>query len=135
MSQGTKRKRRSRRSPEQWAEIVEGWRASGQTAEEYAEEHNLGVDNLWRWSARARGRVDVRRPSGKMRPAVRPAPPRFLAVQVTQPTARRSEKGESEPRQGVEIAWPRGPIVRLSGEVSEERLSAVMRALAEVVPC
>ena len=46
-----------------------------------------------------------------------------------------AQKREAGGRQDIEIAWPRGPIVRLSGEVSQETLSAVMRTLAEVAPC
>ena len=135
MNQDTQQKRRARRSPGQWKKIVEGWRASGRTAEDYAEEHDLGVDNLWRWSGRFGKRDEHSGPREEERPGLAPPETRFLAVQVGQPAAVRTQPRELVRRQDIEIAWPRGPLVRLSGEVTRDTLAAVMQALAEVAPC
>lgn len=135
MNQDTKQKRRARRSPQQWKKIVEGWRASGQTAEDYAEKHDLGVNNLWRWSGRF-GKKDERSgPGGEERRGLALPGTRFLAVQVGQPAAVRTRPHELGRRQNIEITWPRGPLVRLSGEVTRDTLAAVMQALAEAAPC
>ena len=37
-----------------WAKRVAGWRASGQTAAEYCEQHGLGLSALRHWSQRLR---------------------------------------------------------------------------------
>lgn len=108
--------------------IVEGWRASGLSAEDYAERHNLGVHNLWRWSARHGKTAPASKPRSSRAPAQR-----FLAVEVAGPP--QSLPSDARAPGAVEIVWPGGAIVRLSGDVSQTTLVAVMQALAEVASC
>jgi len=128
------RRRRTRRSPQQWARIVAGWSGSGLSAEEYAKREDVGVDSLWRWAGRLR-REGVSASSSSTRRLVAPGAggPKFLAVEVTEgrPTAPRAAEG----RGSIEVSWPGGPTVRLSGEVAPATLAAVLRAVTEVTPC
>ncbi len=128
-----KRKRRSRRSPAQWAEIVERWRASNQSAEEFAKENDVGADGLWRWSSRLRIARPLRAVESGQQASPRVAP-RFVEVEVARPT---QPVGESTAAaRGIVIEWPGGPTVRVSGGgVDRGSLVAVLQALAEVAPC
>lgn len=59
--------------------------------------------------------------------------PKFLAVEVTEgrPGVQRGCVG----RGTIEVSWPGGPTVRMSGEVAPATLAAVLRAVTEVTPC
>ena len=49
---GERGKRRRNRAAGEWAEIVEGWRASGLSMRAYASAHDLGIGSLYGWAAR-----------------------------------------------------------------------------------
>lgn len=132
MNGNLRRVRRPRRSPEQWAELVAGWVASDLSAAQYAERHGVGVHSLRSWASRLRERQERRQPSPP-RVVVESGRPRFLAVEVRQPDEGTS--GSVAARGHIEVAWPRGPVVRVSGEVSERTLAAVFGAIAEAAPC
>lgn len=130
MDENTRRQRRARRSPAEWARIVSGLPGSGLSAEDYAKREGIGVDSLWRWSGRLR-REGAEADPVVSRAAASATGPRFLAVEVTE--ARK--QGGAAGRGAIEVAWPGGPVVRLSGDVAASTIAAVLRAVAEVTPC
>lgn len=134
MDNNARKARRPRRSPQQWASIVEGWAGSGLSAKEYANQQGVGVDSLWRWAGRV-GREGelpaIQTQRGPREPA--PAAQRFLEVKVTEPSP---PAGRHAVRPAaIEISWPAGPVVRLSGDVPASTIVAVLRAAVEVTQC
>jgi hypothetical protein len=137
MNDSEARGRCRRRSAKEWSEILQGWRQSGFSAGEYAKRVGVGVGGLYRWSARL-GVSNAGRNHGVVDEqvgAAQRAASRFVAVQVA--------RGKAEPRQAalgtgggeMEISWPGGPRVRWRGEVSASTMTALLRTMAEVLPC
>lgn len=132
MNPNKQAERRRYRSAQEWAEIVSRWRKSGQSAEDYASKHNLGVGNLYRWS----GRIGEQSLAGGAwhEKVGAPVPaPRFLPVSVAK--AVQSERPTAIAQGGIEILWPGGPVVCLPCDVSQATLAMVLRELAGVTPC
>lgn len=110
---------RKRRSEEQWREIVGRWRASGQSAREFAAHEGVVAGTLSWWGNRLKAETPHRSRAPK---AKRPA---FAPLHVT---------SSSSPGTGgrIEVVTPGGLVVRVIGSVSDVELSAVLRA---VQPC
>ena len=88
-------------SAEEWTKRVEGWRASGQTTEDYATTRGWPVKMLWKWSSKLNQQERARR-----RPALVPvramskaAPPRDAALTL------RLGGAELDIRAGVDAAF------------------------------
>ena len=124
----TKQQRRPARCAQQWALTVADWQRSGISATAYAEQHNLGVASLWKWSTRLRKAPPAPE-------AVRPidSTPRFLPV-----TLDSGAQGDAQPTEfldGVEVTLPSGHVVRLRGRVSCDALAALIQSTQETQPC
>lgn len=127
MKKGTKRQRRPARSAEEWTGIIEDWRGSGLTAEEYGQGHDMTAASLWRWSHRM---PKKRAPKTPREQGCRV--PRFIAVDLgRQEQARSAEVDVGE----IELELGRGHVVRLRGRMSREALAAVFGAAFEVSSC
>jgi hypothetical protein len=107
-----------RRSAAEWSQIVKRWRASGLSAREYAERDGLVASTLSWWGTRVGGRSAGR---DKRRGAV-PGPSSFTELRVV---AGRPEWSV------IEVAGPRGLVVRVRGEVEERALLRVLRAVSQ----
>jgi transposase-like protein len=135
MNKNANRERKRRRSPEEWSKAVEGWRQSGLPVEDYAERQGVSVGSLYRWSGRLRrdDGDEKERASPEGLATVEAPTPRFLAVQVAEP---KTTAGPVNGGRGtVEISWPGGPHLRLNGEVPASTMVALLRTMAEVMPC
>ncbi len=77
------RKRRAHRSRSEWLEEAKKWRATGKSAEEYAEEHDLSARTLTWWASRLRvGRQRSKKKGIESAAASRT--PRFLPVRIVE---------------------------------------------------
>ena len=56
-----------------------------------------------------------------------------MAVQVSE--GKTSARGESTGRGGIEVSWPGGAVVRVHGDVAASMVAAVLRVVAEAMPC
>src|SRR5688572_27724357 len=63
-----KRTRAPSRTREEWAELIQAWKASGLTAAEFAATHGLKAKALatWRWRLRTGAKSPARRASPKL---------------------------------------------------------------------
>jgi transposase len=110
---------RKRRSEEQWREIVGRWRASGQSAREFAAHEGVVAGTLSWWGNRLKtGTPHRARDARSKRPAF--APLRVTSSSSTGAGGR------------IEVVTPGGIVVRVIGAVSEAELAVVLRA---VQPC
>ncbi|MGV1030505.1 MAG: IS66 family insertion sequence element accessory protein TnpA [Dermatophilaceae bacterium] len=109
---------RKRRSAEQWGEIVERWRASGESAREFATHEGVVPGTLSWWGNRLK--TDVAR-RARVAKGTEQA---FTQLRVT---------GSSSSSSGgrVEVVTPSGLVVRVTGAVSEADLVAVLRAVQQ----
>lgn len=109
---------RKRRSEEQWRQIVGRWRASGQSAREFAAHEGVVAGTLSWWGNRLKTEVPHRSQAPKAKRSA------FAPLRVT---------SSSSPGGGrIEVVTPSGLVVRVIGAVSEAELTAVLRA---VQPC
>ena len=107
---------RKRRSEEQWREIVARWRASGESAREFAAREGLVAGTLSWWGNRLK--ADAPR---RAREAESQA---FAPLRVTSSS---SSSGGGR----IEVVTPSGLVVRVTGVVSEVELAAVLRAVQQ----
>jgi hypothetical protein len=96
-----------------WRERVRAWRASGQTAAQYAHEHGLSVASLRTWSSRLQ----------------RAEPPQFVQLVPRTPPARAPTP--EAPTLLLEIA---GARLRVAPGFDPALLAEVVRALATEAP-
>ena len=96
-----------RRSAAEWTEIVRSWRASGETARQYASNHGLNAGTLKWWSRRV------------SKPAAEPVS-RFAKVVVKPPAVTGSE---------LEVVAPSGHRVVVRGAVDAGCLRDVLEVL------
>ena len=108
---------RKRRSEEQWREIVARWRASGESAREFAAREGVVAGTLSWWGNRLKTDAPHRAREAK---AVAQA---FAPLRVTSS----SSSGGGR----VEVVTPSGLVVRVTGVVSEVELAAVLRAVQQ----
>jgi len=118
----SKKSRRVRRSAAEWSEIVQSWKASGETAEEYASRHGLNAGTLGWWrsqlskqsdhaeGSRPRGGVGRKKPTSS-----------FAEVVVRSPTAVESP---------LEVVAPSGYRVVVRGRVDSASLRIVLQVLS-----
>jgi transposase len=106
---------RKRRSAEHWREIVERWRASGESAREFAAREGVVAGTLSWWGNRLKAQ------SASLSESKSQA---FAQVRVT---------GSSSSSGGgrVEVVTPSGLVVRVMGAVSEADLVSVLRAVQQ----
>jgi transposase len=109
---------RKRRSAEQWREIVERWRASGESAREFAAREEVVAGTLSWWGNRLKTEVPRRDRGSKGTEQA------FTQLRVT---------GSSSWSSGgrVEVVTPSGLVVRVTGAVSEADLISVLRAVQQ----
>jgi hypothetical protein len=77
-------RQRSHRSRAEWFEEAERWRATGQSAADYAREHGLNADTLSWWASRLKVRA---RPAGTKlakKGQLTAGAPRFLPLRVVE---------------------------------------------------
>jgi len=97
------------RASKQWAERVRDWKASGLTAQEYADREGVNRGTLVWWSSHLR------------RQAVAPA---FIEVEL--PSRRRNADSGS-----IEIELPSGVRLRVGGDVDAAQLRLVLAVLED----
>ena len=118
----TKRVPRSRAA---WRDEVQSWRRSGQSAEEYAAEHDLSKGTLLWWSCRLRKEQGAR-PAGRRAPA-KPKHA-FLAVKV--------RKTAVEPDEGtLEVVLANGRRIRIGGHFDAERVGQLLAVVEGGAAC
>jgi transposase-like protein len=107
--------KRPRRSRAAWLEDVKRWRESGQSAAEYAREHDLHAGTLMAWGSKLR----VELPTQTLG---RHAPAGFLPVRVAQPTGATTVATGGQ----LEVVLRNGRRVLVSGEFGVERLARLL---------
>ena len=58
MAEGSRRRRRQRRSPSEWAALLRQFENSGLTVREFCVQQDLGLSTFNRWRNRLRGELD-----------------------------------------------------------------------------
>jgi hypothetical protein len=144
--------RRPSRSRAEWLAEVESWRATGQSAKEYAAARRLNAGTLVVWASKlkvsARSRVQKAAgasPSGSS--------PKFLPVRVIGPalftgesqtardagpaTAARSDakRQAGDAGHNIEIVLLNGRTIRITTAVDENMLARVLKVAEGAVPC
>jgi hypothetical protein len=115
----------ARRSREQWAAEIAGWRRSGLGSAEYAQQRGLNRSTLLGWSYKVgamEGQPVARRESS--------TPTRFLPVRVR---AQAAAKVADASR--IEIVLTNGRLVRVAGAVDADELARVLAAAEGSDPC
>ena len=120
--------RTSRRTLEQWRELIQGWPGSGLTQAEYCDRHGLSVSSFHRWRERLRpepNAVEARLAGGGSQP------PRLLPVQLRQDT--------STPRQdpavpALTLVFPNGLRLEIGAGVEPSTLAPVIDLVSAHIP-
>jgi hypothetical protein len=118
---GSRAVKRARRPTAAWIEEVREWRASGQTAVQYAKEHGLHPGTLAAWGSKVRNVVAKMGSAGAGN-----REPKFLAVRLAGADLERTTAGGGE----VEIVLINGRRIRVSGDFQSETLTRLI-AIAE----
>lgn len=109
-------------SKAEWAEHLERWRRSGQTATGYCEQHGLKLGSLRYWSGRIRREV-----AESLDETVEPAPstrPRFARVR---------RRGRAEPKDALQPAPIRLHVGEVQVEVPSEFDAGALERVLEVL--
>jgi transposase-like protein len=106
-----------------WAELVRGWRSSGQTAAEFAREHDVAESTL-RWWARQFSKPEGERARG--RPPTKDKP-RAHGIRLAR-VVREGEVAPAAEDASVTVVVGAARVIVRSG-VDEELLACVLRAL------
>ena len=117
----------ARRSREQWAAEIAGWRKSGLDSAEYAQQRGLNRSTLLGWSFKVgamEGKPGTRRESSR--------PTHFLPVRVR---AQDAAKAAASDAGRIEIVLTNGRLVRVAGAVDPGELARVLAAADGVDPC
>ncbi len=117
------------REREQRKRLVAKWRRSGLSAATFADRHGVSQWALYWWARRAGAAVERRRPQRRsVRGSTTTEAPGFIPVRLLA-----DEHSEPPvPAEGtVEIRLRSGDVVRVVGEVSAERLRAVVTAVRQ----
>jgi hypothetical protein len=104
-------------SASEWAARVRAWRASGESADEFAPRHGWNARTLTWWASRLR-----RSRSASASPT--PSPVGFVRL-----VARRDEEGRERRAGAIEVVLERGPTVRVEPGADLDLLRAVVDAL------
>jgi hypothetical protein len=116
-TRGNRTIKRARRTPAAWVEEVSRWRASGQTSEQYANEHGLHPGTLAAWGSKARKLLT------KTGDAVGPSVAvKFLPVRVAGAAPARTRPV----RAALEIVLLNGRRIRVSGEFESEAVTRLV---------
>lgn len=91
MAEGSRRRRRQRRSPSEWAALFRQFENSGLTVREFCVQQDLGLSTFNRWRNRLRGELDGASGSEAM-PFVRLDP----LINVDAPVAAGSDAAQAE---------------------------------------
>jgi hypothetical protein len=122
------KRRRPARAAAEWRVLVNDWHRSGQSARTYSIEHGIGCKSLYSWASRFRDGGEVVTRSDLSTEGIR-----FIPVEVS--------RGFDGCREGsgrattLEVVWPGGLAVRVSGEVTQELVSAVLRVVGGEASC
>lgn len=108
-----------------WREIVDAWKDSGMTVSAFCRQHGVADGRFYEWRKRfgcgqqEDSLITQAAPLSKQRAV------KFLPVQVKDIAA--PAAGKSTTSQRLEIFLGNGAVVRLSGDLSEETVSALMK--------
>jgi len=109
--------------------LVARWRRSGQSAAVFAERHGISQWALYWWARQGGAGAKGRRPGRRsVRRSTTAAAPGFIPVRLVG----EEHSDPPAPDEGiVEIRLRGGDVVRVVGEVSVERLRAVVTAVRQ----
>jgi hypothetical protein len=120
-------KKRARRSRAEWLEELRRWRASGQSAADYARERGIHAGTLAGWASKARDSVVARRAGSGQRSSM------FVPVHVA-PVAETSAGKAGADRGQIELVLRNGRSVRVSGKFDGEAVARLLM-IAEGAAC
>ena len=108
--------------------LVAKWRRSGESAAEFAVRHGISQWALYSWAKQLGAGPNRGRRQGKVRRSTRGRSAGFIPVRLVG-----DEHADAPTRTegAVEIELRNGDVVRLVGEVSTERLRAVLTAVRQ----
>lgn len=109
--------------------LLAKWRRSGQSAAAFADRHGISQWALYSWAKQAEARGNRRRPRRRsVRRSTTAGTPGFVPVRLV------GDEHADPPTRAegiVEIELRSGEVVRVVGEVSTERLRAVVAAVRQ----
>jgi hypothetical protein len=117
--------RSPRRNRAEWSRLVDEWRASGESAEEFASSRDFSRTTLYWWASALRKERPRQSKSAPKRTQEK-SQSRFVSVVIPQPVA------PSLPEGRIEIALRSGRTVRVVGVVDAAALRVV---IAEAERC
>ncbi len=120
-------KKRARRSRSEWLEELRRWRASGQSATEYARERGIHAGTLAGWASKVRDSVVAPRVSSGQRSSM------FVPVHAA-PAAETAAGKAGADRGQIEVVLRNGRSVRVSGKFDGEAVARLLM-IAEGAAC
>lgn len=114
------KQKRGRRSAAEWSEIVQAWKSSGETAEQFASRHGLNAGTLGWWRSQLAKEAPAPRAGSRRRATRKCSTARFAEVVVTPPATATSR---------LEVVTPNGHRVRVQGGVDPAELRALLQVL------
>lgn len=119
--------KRARRSRAEWLEELRRWRASGQSAADYARERGIHAGTLAGWASKVRDSVVAPRVGSGQRSST------FVPVHVA-PVAETSAGKAGADRGQIELVLRNGRSVRVSGKFDGEAVARLLM-IAEGAAC
>ena len=108
--------------------LVAMWRRSGQSAAAFADRHGISLWALYWWARQGGAGAKGRRPPQRSGRSTTAGAPGFIPVRLVG----EEHSDPPAPAEGiVEIRLCGGDVVRVGGEVSVERLRAVVTAVRQ----
>jgi len=120
-------KKRARRSRAEWLDELRRWRASGQSAADYARERGIHAGTLAEWASKVRDSVVAPRVGSGQRNSM------FVPVHVA-PVAETSAGEAGADRGQIELVLRNGRSVRVSGKFDGEAVARLLM-IAEGAAC
>ena len=113
-----------------WLDHAQRRKASGQSVQQYCDEHGLALSTFRRWDSRSAGRTRVKKSGpepGKDRMTAPAVPSGFLSVPIRASSA--SEGSSALPGSQIEVQTRSGVKVCLYGQAADRAIEAVMAEL------
>jgi transposase-like protein len=115
--------RRRKQAEAEWLNIIEQWRASGMSIRRYCREHGLRESRFYWWRKELAG--NDCKPSHAINAAIE-----FLPLRIKETQMADSGKSASIGGQRIDIFLPNGSMLRVNGDISEDKLSAIVQMVA-----
>jgi transposase-like protein len=119
-----------KRTEAEWRKIVATWRESGMTVSRFCKDHGISKSRFHTWKKYFAFDSESKEKSIKASGEGKMLSTTFLPVQVRELLAS-DMNSKAVAAQRIEIFLGNGAVVRISGELSDDNLSRIMRLAAD----